>query len=64
MSEESCLNHYQQRKSKTRQRILDAAWDQFRTAGVTDSKVTDICHLAGVAKKTFFNHFASKDELI
>ena len=58
------MDHYQQRKSKTRQRILDAAWDLFRQYGVTDSKVTDICELAGVAKKTFFNHFDSKDELV
>lgn len=58
------MDHYQQRKSKTRQRILDAGWDLFRKEGVTDSKVTDICALAGVAKKTFFNHFPTKDDLV
>ena len=58
------MDHYQQRKSKTRQRILDAGWDLFRKEGVTNSKVTDICSLAGVTKKTFFNHFPTKDDLV
>jgi len=58
------MDHYQQRKSKTRQRILDASWDLFRQLGVSDTKVTDICDIAGVVKKTFFNHFATKDELV
>ncbi|MEH6551542.1 MAG: TetR/AcrR family transcriptional regulator [Pseudomonadales bacterium] len=58
------MDHYQQRKSKTRQRILDAGWHLMRRDGVTPARVSDICDAAGVARKTFFNHFSSKDELL
>jgi len=47
-----------------RQRILDAAVALFDEQGFADTKVSDICERADVANKTFFNHFATKSDLL
>ena len=46
-----------------RQRILDAAYELFSRRGVRAVGVDRIIEQAGVAKKTFYHHFASKAEL-
>ncbi|MFL6658911.1 MAG: TetR/AcrR family transcriptional regulator [Massilia sp.] len=43
--------------------ILTAAADQFRTHGFEASSMDKIAALAGVSKRTVYNHFPSKDEL-
>lgn len=43
--------------------ILAAAADQFRAHGFEGSSVDRIAALAGVSKRTVYNHFPSKDEL-
>ncbi|MFK3739159.1 TetR/AcrR family transcriptional regulator [Massilia sp. TN1-12] len=48
---------------RKRQAILAAAADQFRTHGFEGSSVDRIAALAGVSKRTVYNHFPSKDEL-
>ncbi len=50
-----------QHESKTR--LLEAAFQVFRTKGYAASTVDDICKKAGVTKGSFFHHFKSKDEL-
>ncbi len=43
--------------------ILQAAADQFRNFGFEASSMDKIAALAGVSKRTVYNHFPSKDEL-
>lgn len=43
---------------------MTAASELFGEQGVRATKVADICANADVALQTFFNHFASKDELV
>ena len=43
--------------------ILAAAADQFRAQGFEASSMDKIAALAGVSKRTVYNHFPSKDEL-
>jgi AcrR family transcriptional regulator len=52
------------RKLEVSQRILEAAVALFDEQGFEATKVTDICQRADVANKTFFNHFATKSDLL
>lgn len=48
---------------RKRRAILDAAADQFRAHGYEAASVDGIAALAGVSKRTVYNHFPSKEEL-
>ena len=48
---------------RKRRAILDAAADQFRAFGFEATSMDKIAALAGVSKRTVYNHFPSKDEL-
>ena len=50
-------------RPSNRQRILDAALDQFHARGFHACSVDDITRAAGVPKGSLYNHFASKDAL-
>jgi AcrR family transcriptional regulator len=52
------------KKLALRASILEAATALFGERGYASTKVADICERADVAQKTFFNHFASKPELL
>jgi AcrR family transcriptional regulator len=54
----------ERRKRELRGRMLAAAAVLFDERGVHATKVADICARADVAQKTFFNHFASKGQLL
>jgi TetR/AcrR family transcriptional regulator, regulator of autoinduction and epiphytic fitness len=43
--------------------ILEAAADQFRSFGFEATSMDKIAAIAGVSKRTVYNHFPSKDEL-
>ncbi|WP_306921184.1 TetR/AcrR family transcriptional regulator [Arthrobacter globiformis] len=47
-----------------RERIVDAAYDLFASRGVRDVGINELIRSSGVAKATFYRHFASKDELV
>lgn len=47
-----------------RERVLDAAYDLFSHHGLQAVGVNSIVERSGVAKRTLYRHFASKDELI
>jgi AcrR family transcriptional regulator len=58
------LDRRARRKLELRGRMLQAAVELFDERGVHETKVADICARADVAQKTFFNHFASKGQLL
>lgn len=47
----------------TKQRIADAALDQFHRKGYNGTSVQDLMVAVGAPKGTFYNHFASKEDL-
>lgn len=52
------------KKRRTREAILDTAERLFRQQGFSATRVTDIIAPVGISKKTFFNYFASKQEVL
>jgi AcrR family transcriptional regulator len=47
-----------------RERILEAGYELFTRRRIRDVGVNEVIARAGVTKATFYNHFASKDDLI
>jgi AcrR family transcriptional regulator len=58
------LTRRERRKLEVRTRILEASLSLFQHKGIDGTTVVEICKLADVAHKTFFNHFQSKRELL
>ena len=54
----------ERKKRALRARILEAASVLFGERGFAGTKVSDICARADVAQKTFFNHFATKQDVL
>ena len=51
-------------RDRTRTRIMDAAYVLFRERGYTRVSVDEISAAAGIAKRTLYSHFRSKDALL
>ena len=47
-----------------KERILSAARQLFRDQGINCTGMDQLCSVAGVSKRTLYQHFAGKDELI
>ena len=47
-----------------RERILSASRQLFRDQGINSTGMDQLCTAAGVSKRTLYQHFAGKDELI
>jgi AcrR family transcriptional regulator len=58
------MNRTERRKLEVRERIVQSAFDLFLSRGVEATKIDDICERADVANRTFFNHFASRQDMI
>ncbi|REE83913.1 TetR family transcriptional regulator [Paenibacillus taihuensis] len=54
----------EEKKQATLQRIIEAADRLFCEKGFEETSVAEITQAAGVAKGTFFNYFATKEELL
>jgi AcrR family transcriptional regulator len=54
----------QRRKQEVREKILAAAFDLFLAQGVNATKIEEICERADVANRTFFNHFATRQDMM
>ncbi len=52
------------RREQTRQRLLDAAQALFARQRVDDTTISQITEEADVGFGSFYNHFASKDEIV
>jgi AcrR family transcriptional regulator len=51
-------------RPRARDRILETAYELFARHGIQAVGVDEIIRQAGVAKATFYNQFASKDDLV
>jgi AcrR family transcriptional regulator len=60
----STASRHDRRRRETADRIAEAAAALFGERGVAATKVADICERADVSYQTFFNHFATKQELV
>jgi len=47
-----------------RERILSASQQLFPDHGINNTGIDEVCAVAGVSKRTLYQHFAGKDELI
>src|SRR6185312_15884430 len=47
-----------------RERILGASQQLFRDQGINCTGMDQLCAVAGVSKRTLYQHFAGKDELV
>ncbi len=54
----------EQKKRQTRRDIGQAAWRLFRQHGFDAVTVDEIAQAAGVSKKTVFNYFPTKEDLV
>jgi AcrR family transcriptional regulator len=52
------------KSSETRQRIIDAAYTLFYQSGYMRTGVDAVSDAAGITKRTLYQHFKSKDDLI
>lgn len=50
--------------TETRQRILDGAYRLFYTTGFARGSMDAIAEMAGITKRTLYQHFDSKDHLV
>lgn len=58
------ISSRERRAGETRRRIFHAARDLFERQGYSETTVDAIVKKAGVAKGTFFVHFATKDAVV
>jgi AcrR family transcriptional regulator len=56
-------NGYQRRRLETRRQLVDAGRSLFRERPLEQVSIESITARAGVAKGSFYNHFASRDAL-
>lgn len=49
---------------RTQKAISDAFLSLIQNQAYEDISVTDICRLAGVVRKTFYNNYQSKDDIV
>jgi AcrR family transcriptional regulator len=59
----SAVRRSERRRQETADRIAEAAAALFGERGVAATTVSDICERADVARQTFFNHFATKQDV-
>jgi len=52
------------RKQEVRGLILGAAFELFLDRGVSTSTIEDICERTNVANRTFFSHFATRNDMM
>jgi AcrR family transcriptional regulator len=64
MTETTTLGYPLPDPASARDRILNAAYDLFSRHGLQAVGINAVVEHSGVAKRTLYRHFASKDELI
>lgn len=51
------------RRGRTRERLLDAAYDVFAENGVHAASIEQVCERAGFTRGAFYSNFTTKEEL-
>ena len=54
----------EKRKLEIRARIEGAAYDLFKSQGIDDTSIEQICSNADVARRTFYGHYPNKQALL
>lgn len=54
----------QTQRLRTRERVLDAAIEEFQRAGTGSADINAIVEAAGVARSTFYFHFPTKEHVL
>ncbi|KJS18408.1 MAG: hypothetical protein VR69_00865 [Peptococcaceae bacterium BRH_c4b] len=57
-------NRFERRKEETKKRIIRVAMDLFKQQGLDSTTMEQIANEADIAKKTLYNHFSAKEEII
>lgn len=63
-SSQAAANRGARRRAKTRAQLVDAARTLFARDGVEPVRINEITEEADVGFGSFYNHFASKDEIV
>ena len=61
---EAPIGRREKRKIEIRGRIEDAAYLLFKTQGIEDTSIEQICEEADVARRTFYGYFPNKHALL
>jgi AcrR family transcriptional regulator len=54
----------EQRRAERREKLLTAALELFTSRGYQRTKITELCTLAGVSTRNFYEEFASKEQVL
>jgi AcrR family transcriptional regulator len=54
----------ERKKQRTRERIVEAAFELFAKRGFDGTTIADIAEVAEIAPRTFFSYFPSKDDVV
>lgn len=54
----------EQRRAERRDKLIEAALDEFTSKGYHKTKIADLCARAGVSTRNFYEKFASKEALL
>src|SRR5262245_3595065 len=58
------INRRERKRLQTRELLITTAFRLFREQGYDETTITQIAAEADVAKKTFFNHFPTKEDVV
>ncbi|MCI9216276.1 TetR/AcrR family transcriptional regulator [Lachnospiraceae bacterium 42-17] len=51
-------------KKKTKEKIMNAAWELFQEHGYEDTTISEIIEKSGTSRSAFYHHFHGKEELL
>lgn len=58
-----CTETFLRLPEEKRNRFLDAAWEEFTRVSLADASINKIIQKAGIPRGSFYQYFASKDDL-
>lgn len=64
MTEEPLIGRRERKKLQTRRALATAALGLFSERGFDETTIEDITEAADVARRTFFRHFATKEDVV
>jgi AcrR family transcriptional regulator len=59
----TATTRFERRRTRTRAALVDAAVELFQRQGIRATTVEEICELADISPRTFFNHFETREHL-